>query len=291
MHELVGTVQQLPAGIPLETIWLIFSEIFTFRSPSMIRVVGSSLARHPGRASRKALMALLFVTGLSSVQAEPVEMVEQAERVGPGETATQNGGGSGGSGPVPDASERISQPIGERLTDYETMELHLRRYGAAANSMAQLFKQLNQKIQEVSLAAKTVEAKNNSHNRRILEERLRQLENMRGSFSSQHNQLQSQMQNEYRSYAALSSSLKAKYDALDELQAKMDATKAAREREAKEAKSKATKGKQTTSKDAKAHEAMRAESEPRQEANPTNPQSGAKPGASSTAGPTLHPLH
>ena len=62
------------------------------------------------------------------------------------------------------------------LTNFEKMELHHRRYTTAANSMAQLVKQLNQKIQEVSLAAKTAEAKDNSHNRRQLETKLRQLE-------------------------------------------------------------------------------------------------------------------
>ena len=239
----------------------------------MIRVVGSSLARHT------ALIAL-FITGVPA-WAENVERVEQMERVAPGVPAGTD------TALPPAVSEQVSRPIGERLTDYETMELHLRRYGAAANSMAQLFKQLNQKIQEVSLAAKTFEAKSNSHNRRILEEKLRQLENMRASFSSQHNQLQSQMQNEYRSYAALSSSLKGKYDTLDELQAKVDTAKAAKE--AKERKS-ASKGKQTKPLESRAQEAKAAESQARQEIGGTNPQSSAKPAADPTAGPTLHPL-
>ena len=239
----------------------------------MIRVVGSSLARHT------ALIAL-FITGVPA-WAENVERVEQMERVAPGVPAGTD------TALPPAVSEQVSRPIGERLTDYETMELHLRRYGAAANSMAQLFKQLNQKIQEVSLAAKTFEAKSNSHNRRILEEKLRQLENMRASFSSQHNQLQSQMQNEYRSYAALSSSLKAKYDTLDELQAKVDTAKAAEE--AKERKS-ASKGKQTKPLESRAQEAKAAESQARQEIGGPNPQSSAKPAADPTAGPTLHPL-
>jgi len=241
----------------------------------MIRVVGSSLARH------MALIAL-FVTGVPA-WAESVERVEQVERVAPGMPA-----GTDTALPPAAVSEQTSRPVGERLSDYETMELHLRRYGAAANSMAQLFKQLNQKIQEVSLAAKTFEAKSNSHNRRLLEEKLRQLENMRASFSSQHNQLQSQMQNEYRSYAALSSSLKAKYDTLDELQAKVDTAKAAKE--AKESKSNASKGKQTKPKESGAQEAKGAESQARQETRATNPQSSAKPAADSTAGPTLHPI-
>jgi len=244
----------------------------------MIRVVGSSLARH------MALIAL-FVTGVPA-WAESVERVEQVERVAPGVPA-----GTDTALPPVAVSEQTSRPVGERLSDYETMELHLRRYGAAANSMAQLFKQLNQKIQEVSLAAKTFDAKSNSHNRRLLEEKLRQLENMRASFSSQHNQLQSQMQNEYRSYAALSSSLKAKYDTLDELQAKVDTAKAAKAaQEAKESKSNASKGKQTKPKESGAQEAKGAESQARQETRATNPQSSAKPAADSTAGPTLHPI-
>jgi hypothetical protein len=244
----------------------------------MIRVVGSLLARH------MALIAL-FVTGVPA-WAESVERVEQVERVAPGVPA-----GTDTALPPAAVSEQTSRPVGERLSDYETMELHLRRYGAAANSMAQLFKQLNRKIQEVSLAAKTFEAKSNSHNRRLLEEKLRQLENMRASFSSQHNQLQSQMQNEYRSYAALSSSLKAKYDTLDELQAKVDTAKAAKEaKEAKESKSDASKGKQTKPKESGAQEAKGAESQARQETRATNPQSSAKPAADSTASPTLHPI-
>ncbi|PTR16358.1 hypothetical protein C8R31_102372 [Nitrosospira sp. Nsp2] len=238
----------------------------------MIRDVGSSLA---GNA---ALIALVFVTGLSSALAEPVERVEPAEPMGQA------------TAPAADVSELTSRPIGERLTDYETMELHLRRYSAAANNMAQLFKQLNQKIQEVTLAAKTVEAKNNSHNRRLLEEKLRQLENMRASFSVQHTQLQSQMQNEYRSYAALSSNLKAKYDKLEELQTKVDSAKAAKEaKEAKDARAKPTKAKPTKPKDpAKEGKDTATEIESRRDLKATDPGSSAKPASGSTAGPTLH---
>lgn len=110
-----------------------------------------------------------------------------------------------------DASELSSRPVSKPMTDFEKMELHYRRYSTAANNMAELVKQLNQKIQDVSLAAKTAEAKNNSHNRRLLEEKLRHLESARTSVSHQHAQLQSQMQNEYRSYTAISGNLAAKY--------------------------------------------------------------------------------
>ena len=114
--------------------------------------------------------------------------------------------------PTTNTAESASRPRGQPLTKFEKMQLHYRRYSAAANNMAHLFKLLNQKIQEVSLAAKTVEAKDNSHNRRQLEIRLQQLESARVAYSVQFLQLQSQMQNEYRNYAAISNDLKAKHD-------------------------------------------------------------------------------
>ena len=143
----------------------------------------SSLLRHIG------LMALApFMSGLCLSTA----YAEQAE-------------------PHAAAKEELSRAASEPMTDFEKMELHYRRYSTAANNMAELVKQLNQKIQDVSLAAKTVEAKNNSHNRRLLEEKMRHLENARTSTSHQYAQLQSQMQNEYRSYTAISNDLKAQY--------------------------------------------------------------------------------
>src|SRR5690349_18562864 len=113
--------------------------------------------------------------------------------------------------PGNDESEQ-SSPTMKPLTNFEKMELHHRRYTAAANNMAQLVKQLNQKIQEVSLAAKTAEAKDNSQNRRQLETKLRQLENASATSSIQYSQLQAQMQNEYRNYMSLSNDLKDRYD-------------------------------------------------------------------------------
>ena len=149
--------------------------------------IKSSLARFIGLM---ALVPLIFSAGLSSAFAE------QAEQ---GATASN----------VPELSSR---PIGEPLTDFETMELHYRRYSNAANNMAQLVKQLNQKIQDVSLAAKTAATKNSSHNKRLLEDKLSQLESARTSSSNQYALLQTQMQNEYRSYTAISNNLKARYD-------------------------------------------------------------------------------
>ncbi|MBA2660159.1 MAG: hypothetical protein H0U72_11710 [Nitrosospira sp.] len=177
-----------------------------------------SLARYAGVI---ALVPLISGACLSSAFAEPAKDV-------------------GASG----VSEPSSHPIGGSLTDFETMELHYRRYSNAANNMAQLVKQLNQKIQDVSLAAKTVEAKSNSQNKRILEDKLRQLENARTSSSHQYAQLQSQMQNEYRNYAAISSNLKAKYDNASGSKTTPETTK--------DVKDKSAKGKDSKAKTAKA---------------------------------------
>lgn len=152
--------------------------------------IGSLLARW---ALLLALMLGTLIPGVSSAAAQPAERNRQDR-------------------PAPNTTESASRPRGQPLTEFEKMQLHHRRYSAAANNMAHLFKLLNQKIQEVSLAAKTVEAKDNSHNRRQLEIRLQQLENARVAYSVQYLQLQSQMQNEYRNYAAISNDLKAKHD-------------------------------------------------------------------------------
>lgn len=195
------------------------------------------------------LFALVFSTpipGVSSAAAQQAERNRQDK-------------------PIADAAEPASRPQGQPLTEFEKMELHQRRYSAAANNMATLFKLLNQKIQEVTLAAKTFEAKDSSYNRRQLETKLQQLENARVTYSGQYLQLQSQMQNEYRNYAAISDDLKARYDGAavknrDETARNADSAKA-KSAGNKPAKAKGTKDKDTESRHAKAKES-RIEEEP-----------------------------
>lgn len=196
----------------------------------MIWDIGSLLARYT------ALIALVFGLSLSAVFAEQME-----------------------EGPAGDVSEPASRPIGEPLTDFEKMEVHHRRYSTAANNMAQLFKQMNQKIQEVSLAAKTVEAKDSSHNRRLLETKLRQLESARVSYSTQYSQLYAQMQNEYRNYAALSNNLKVKHDAIKDSRKREDARKETKGEKAKQAKTKDSSVKDSKAKESKSRNAKAGE--------------------------------
>jgi hypothetical protein len=141
-------------------------------------------------------------------------------------------------------------PADEPLTELEKMELHYRRYTAAANGVAQLFKQLNQKIEDVSLAAKAWEVKSSSHNRRVLEDKLRQLESARTSYNLQHAQLQGQMQNEYRSYAAIVHDLKNRY---------RDANAAKVEQADADAKPKQTRGKEAKPRDSRTRESRSGE--------------------------------
>jgi hypothetical protein len=188
--------------------------------------IGSILIRYT------VLVALVFGAGASCAFAEEMER-NQA---------------------ITDMSEPALRSIGRPLTEFEKMEIHHRRYSIAANNMAQLLKQLNQKIQEVSLAVKTVEAKDNSQNRRQLETKLQQLENMRHSYSVQYSQLQAQMQNEYRNYAAISNNLRAKYDTAKDSKHREDPAK-----DVNGAKEKPAKNKVSRTKDTKARESRTEE--------------------------------
>ena len=195
----------------------------------MIWDIGSLLARYT------ALIALVFGLCLPSAFAEQMEEA------------------------TADMSEPASHPVGEPLTDFEKMEVHHRRYSTAANNMAQLFKQLNQKVQEVSLAAKTVEAKDSSHNRRLLETRLRQLENARASYSTQYSQLYAQMQNEYRNYAALNNNLKVKHDAIKDSRKREDVGKETKGEKVKQAKTRDSSVKDSKAKESKSRNAKAGE--------------------------------
>lgn len=95
--------------------------------------------------------------------------------------------------------------IGEPLTDIETMKLHQRRFIDAANNVAKLFSRFDQKVHEVTLAAKA--ATSYPYNERIqyqLLNKTRQMERAQKSFNSEYLQLQSQMEYEFRSFIAAS---------------------------------------------------------------------------------------
>ena len=95
--------------------------------------------------------------------------------------------------------------MGESLTEIEKMELHQRRFIDAANNVAKLFGQFDQKVHEVTIAAKA--ASSYPFNERIqlqLLNKTRQMERAQKSFNSKYLQLQSQMEYEFRSFIAAS---------------------------------------------------------------------------------------
>lgn len=184
-------------------------------------ILGNTLARHT------AVMAVTFVLVL------PTAFGEQD--------------------PTREASLRQSHPLNELpLTDFEKMELHHRRYVSAANNVAQLFKQLNQKAQELMLAERTLQSKDNSQNRRQFDLKLKQLDSASSTYAVQYSQLQAQMQNEYRNYMALSNDLKERYAMAKEVKSE---TSEAPDAKAKAGKNKDQKKESKEQKDLKGKEA------------------------------------
>jgi hypothetical protein len=190
-----------------------------------------------GRKTSAMTLAILAIAaygpclpGMPGASAAPVEKTSGVEH-----------GQAAGNTPIPAPSPSVSEP----LTELERMELHYRRYSAAATSVAQLFKQLSQKIEDVTVAAKAVEVKSSAHNKRVLEDKLRQLESARATYNLQYAQLHGQMQNENRSYAAIAHDLKNGYSNANASKAEQDA--------------KAKKGKDGKLKDSRTRETRQGE--------------------------------
>ena len=95
--------------------------------------------------------------------------------------------------------------MGQPLTDIEKMELHQRRFIDAANSVAKLFSQFDQRIYEFTQAAKDVVAY--PYNDRVQDQLLykaRQIESAQKAFDSRYSQLQAKMQYEFSNFIAVS---------------------------------------------------------------------------------------
>jgi len=103
--------------------------------------------------------------------------------------------------------------VGEPVTNIEAMELHQRRFIDAANNVAKLFSWFDQKVHEVTLAAKA--ASSFPYNERIqyqLLNKARQIEREQKSLNSKYLQLQSQMEYEFRSFIAASNNFMEQQD-------------------------------------------------------------------------------
>jgi len=107
----------------------------------------------------------------------------------------------------------LYRSMGQPLTETETIELHQRRYIDAADNIAKLFSQLDQKVQEVTQAAKALSA--SPYNERILFQLLykaRRMENAQKSFYNKYSQLKTKMQYELRSFIDANNVFKTQQD-------------------------------------------------------------------------------
>ncbi|MCK5715504.1 MAG: hypothetical protein KAH64_06045, partial [Nitrosomonadaceae bacterium] len=76
----------------------------------------------------------------------------------------------------------LYRSMGQPLTDIQRIELHQRRFIDAANSVAKLFSQFDQKVHEISRAAKAVsESPYNEWVQQQLLYKARQMENAQNS--------------------------------------------------------------------------------------------------------------
>lgn len=107
----------------------------------------------------------------------------------------------------------LYRSMGQPLTDIERMELHQRRFIDAANDVAKLFSQFDQKVHEITRAAKAVYE--SPYNERVLQQLLykaRQMENTQNSFDNKYLQLQSKMQYEFSNFIAASNDFMTQQD-------------------------------------------------------------------------------
>ena len=107
----------------------------------------------------------------------------------------------------------LYRSMGQPLTDIQRIELHQRRFIDAANSVAKLFSQFDQKVHEISRAAKAVsESPYNEWVQQQLLYKARQMENAQNSFDSRYLQLQSKMQYEFSNFISASNDFMTQQD-------------------------------------------------------------------------------
>lgn len=102
----------------------------------------------------------------------------------------------------------LYRSMGQPLTDIEKMELHQRRFIDAANSVAELFSQFDQRIHEFTQTAKDVVAyPYNDRTQDQLLYKARQIKSAQKAFNSRYSQLQAKMQYEFNNFIAVSDAL------------------------------------------------------------------------------------
>ena len=107
----------------------------------------------------------------------------------------------------------LYRSMGQPLTDIQRIELHQRRFIDAANSVAKLFSQFDQKVHEITRAAKAVSE--SPYNERVQQQLLyktRQMENAQNTFDNRYIQLQAKMQYEFSNFISASNDFMTQQD-------------------------------------------------------------------------------
>jgi len=104
---------------------------------------------------------------------------------------------------------RAANEVGDLMANANAS---FKRYTAAAEKLATLYAKLDEKTKSVGKVAAACQASCNAQQGKALLDATKQMQDMQMSFNLQYLQLQSQMQNENRSYTAVSNIMKTKHD-------------------------------------------------------------------------------
>ena len=107
------------------------------------------------------------------------------------------------------AAERYVSEIG---ADLASLDSHFQKYREAAEKLSALYARLSAKAAEIGKIGSAIGAAAGGSSQNQLLQATKQMQETQMSFNLQYLQLQSQMQNENRSYTAVSNIMKTKHD-------------------------------------------------------------------------------
>ncbi|MGA7990786.1 MAG: hypothetical protein WCC53_05085 [Thermoanaerobaculia bacterium] len=110
----------------------------------------------------------------------------------------------------PGANAVAARYVAETGADLASLENHFQKYRQAAEKLSDLYAKLSAKAAEVGRIAQAAGAGGGAQSQLL--EATKQMQETQMSFNLQYLQLQSQMQNENRSYTAVSNIMKTKHD-------------------------------------------------------------------------------
>jgi hypothetical protein len=104
---------------------------------------------------------------------------------------------------------RVANDVGDLMA---AANASFKRYTTAAEKLAALYAKLDEKVKSVGKVAAACQPSCNVQQGKSLLDATKQMQEMQMSFTLQYLQLQNQMQNENRSYTAVSNIMKTKHD-------------------------------------------------------------------------------